>query len=51
MNVLIIGNPAAGAGKAKQRANRLAKILRHNGHKVEVFLSGNRVTHGNGLLP
>ena len=40
MNVLIIGNPAAGAGKAKQRANRLAKILRHNGHKVEVFLSG-----------
>ncbi len=39
MNVLIIGNPAAGAGKAEQRARSLAKILEYNGHRVEVFLS------------
>jgi diacylglycerol kinase (ATP) len=39
MNVLIIGNPAAGTGKAKQSSNRLSNILERNGHQVDLFLS------------
>jgi YegS/Rv2252/BmrU family lipid kinase len=39
MNLLIIGNPIAGRGKTSQRVEKLAGLLKHNGHRVEVFLS------------
>lgn len=39
MKLLIIGNPVSGRGKTSQRVEKLAGLLKHNGHGVEVFLS------------
>ncbi len=39
MNVLIIGNSISGRGKTTQRVDKLAGMLKYNGHSVEVFLS------------
>ena len=43
MNVLVIGNPVAGAGKAGRRAERLVRLLERRGHAVEW-----RLTRGRG---
>jgi diacylglycerol kinase (ATP) len=39
MEILIIGNPVAGNGKAADRINRFVRILEDRGHEVETFLT------------
>lgn len=36
MNILVIGNPISGGGRAGRRATRLAKRLEARGHEVEI---------------
>ena len=39
MEILIIGNPIAGTGRAKKRIERFAKKLTQRGHSAETFLT------------
>lgn len=39
MEILLIGNPIAGTGRAKKRIERFAKKLTQRGHSVEIFLT------------
>ena len=39
MNVLVIGNPIAGGGRAARKIAELGELLRGNGHAVETFLT------------
>ena len=43
MEAIIIGNPIAGSGKARNRILPLAELLKKRGHEVEIFW-----THGPG---
>jgi YegS/Rv2252/BmrU family lipid kinase len=39
VRILVIGNPAAGAGRARRRAEALVRLLEERGHEVEWFLT------------
>ena len=39
MNVLVIGNPAAGSGKTNRQIEKLAQILERHGHLVDIFIT------------
>jgi diacylglycerol kinase family enzyme len=42
MNILVIGNPVAGRGRALQRIFRFVELLEGKGHAVETFLTEKR---------
>ena len=39
MKILVIGNPIAGTGQAERRIRQFARALKHNGHKVQIFMT------------
>ena len=39
MKITVIGNPVSGGGKTKIQVEKLAQVLRHQGHLVEIFFT------------
>jgi YegS/Rv2252/BmrU family lipid kinase len=39
LSVLVIGNPAAGSGRGRERSTRLVRALEARGHAVELFVT------------
>jgi YegS/Rv2252/BmrU family lipid kinase len=39
MNILLIGNPAAGSGRAERRIKEFVRRLKDRGHRVDIYIS------------